>query len=140
MIWKIEPSLDGINTLSKNTLVGHLGIVFTEFGDDYLKATMPVNEYTKQPYGVLHGGASVVLAETMGSYASSMCIDDPFTTPGFGIEINANHLKSARSGIVTGIVKPIRIGRSLHVWEIKIYDEKEDIICISRLTVMVKRK
>lgn len=139
MIWKIEPSLDGINTLSKNTLVGHLGIVFTEFGDDYLKATMPVNDQTKQPYGVLHGGASVVLAETMGSYASSMCIDDPFTNPGFGIEVNANHLKSARSGTVTGIVKPIRIGRSIHVWDIKIYDENEDIVCTSRLTVMVKR-
>lgn len=140
MIWKIEPSLDGINTLSKNTLVSRLGIVFTEFGDDYLKATMPVNEHTKQPYGVLHGGASVVLAETMGSYASSMCIDDPFTNPGFGIEINANHLKSAREGIVTGIVKPIRIGKTIHVWDIKIYNEKEEIICISRLTVMVKRK
>jgi len=139
MIWKIQPSLDGINTLSKNTLVAHLGIVFTEVGDDYLKATMPVNEQTKQPYGVLHGGASAVLAESMGSYASSMCIDDPFTTPGYGIELSVSHVKSAQSGLVTGIVKPIRVGRTLHVWEIKISNEAEELICISRLTVMIKR-
>lgn len=125
-----------IQPLGKNTMGEHLGMVFTELGDDYLKATMPVDHRTKQPYGLLHGGASVALAETLGSVGAALTVD-PEKMICVGQEINANHLRSVREGLVTGIAKPVHIGTSSQVWEIKIYDEREKLVCISRLTVAV---
>jgi len=136
MLWKIKPTLDALNQMSENTAVGHLGIEFTEVGEDYLTATMPVDERTRQPMGLLHGGASVLLAETLGSVASVLCIDFP-RQQAVGLEINANHLRSVRSGLVTGVVKAIRVGRRNHVWEIRISDEQDRLVCISRLTMAV---
>lgn len=137
MIWKHTPSIEQMNEFSKNTLGENLGMLFTEVGDDYIKATMPVDQRTKQPFGLLHGGASVALAETLGSVASQYCIEKPGAYYGVGLEINANHLRSASSGLVTGIVKPIRIGNSVHVWNIEISDEKGRMVCISRITVSI---
>ena len=136
-IW-FNPSLSvsDVQPLGKNTMGEHLGMVFTEIGDDYIKATMPVDHRTKQPYGLLHGGASVALAETLGSVGAALTVD-PLKAICVGQEINANHLRSVRSGLVTGIAKPIHIGASSQVWEIKIYDEREKLVCISRLTVAV---
>jgi len=127
-----------IQPLGKNTMGEHLGMIFTELGDDYLKATMPVDHRTKQPYGLLHGGASVALAETLGSVGAALTVDpDNFIC--VGQEINANHLRSVRDGLVTGMAKPVHIGASSQVWEIKIYDQREKLVCISRLTVAVLR-
>lgn len=137
MIWKTEFDIDILNKTQAKTLVKHLDIVFTEKGDDYLKATMPVDHRTHQPYGLLHGGASCVLAETMGSVASVFCTEDPLKNKCVGVEINANHLRSVSSGLVTGIVKPIKIGRRMHVWQIDIFDEENRQVCSSRLTTMV---
>ena len=137
MIWKQEFNLEGINNISKNTLVEHLDIRFTEIGDDYLKATMPVDHRTHQPFGLLHGGASVALAETIGSVAGMLCLEDSAKNGVVGLEINANHLKGVRSGLVTGTVEPIRIGRNIHVWQIKIRDEANNLTCVSRLTLSV---
>lgn len=137
MIWKQKPNLEALNSTGTKTLVHNLGIEFTEIGEDYLKATMPVDERTRQPMGLLHGGASVSLAETLGSVASVCVVGDPFKTPIVGVEINANHLNSARSGHVIGTVKPIKIGRRTHIWNIEINDPSGKLICISRLTTMV---
>lgn len=139
-IWfKKDLSLSDFKNLGEATMGEYIGIAFSELGDDYLKATMPVDHRTKQPYGLLHGGASCVLAETLGSVASAMVIDqDKFIC--VGLEINANHIRSARSGIVTGITTPIHIGASTHVWDIKIYDEREKLICVSRLTVAILKR
>jgi 1,4-dihydroxy-2-naphthoyl-CoA hydrolase len=137
MIWKHTPSIEQMNEFSKNTLGENLGMLFTEVGEDYIKATMPVDQRTKQPFGLLHGGASVALAETLGSVASQYCIEKPGEYYGVGLEINANHLRSASSGLVTGIVKPVRIGNSVHVWNIEISDEKGRMVCISRITVSI---
>ena len=138
MTWKIKPSLEFLNSLSPNTLPGLLGIEFVEVGDNFLRATMPVNERTVQPFRILHGGASVALAETMGSVASMFCLDNPDTHSGVGLEINANHLSSAKEGeIVSGIVQPIRIGKRIHVWEIRISRPNGKLACISRLTVAI---
>jgi len=123
--------------MSKNTLVEHLGIEFTEIGDDYLIARMPVDKRTHQPVGLLHGGASVALAESMGSTASVLCLDDMTTHSVVGVEINANHLKSVRTGWVYGTVKAIRVGRRIQVWNIDIRNEAGDLCCVSRLTVAV---
>jgi len=139
-IWfKKDLSLTDFVNLGEKTMGEYIGISFSELGTDYLKATMPVDHRTKQPYGLLHGGASCVLAETLGSVASAMVIDpDKFIC--VGLEINANHIRSARSGIVTGITTPIHIGTSTHVWDIKIYDEREKLVCVSRLTVAILKK
>ena len=125
-----------LHSLSSNTMKEHLGIEWTELGENFLKAKMPVDHRTIQPYGLLHGGASCVLAETIGSVASAMVVDHSkfFCV---GLEINANHIRSARKGYVTGICTPLHIGSSTHVWDIKIYDEKEKLVCVSRLTVAV---
>lgn len=139
MIWSQKPSLEKLNEICRNTLCEHLGIVFTEIGDDHLVATMPVDQRTKQPLGLLHGGASVVLAESLGSIASAFSIDTAKKMP-VGIEINANHLKSASSGRVTGKVTAVRRGHSLHVWNIEIHNEQKELICVSRLTVMIVDK
>ncbi|NQX41864.1 1,4-dihydroxy-2-naphthoyl-CoA hydrolase [Pedobacter steynii] len=125
-----------LNNRPKNHLGGLLDIQFTEVGEDFLTATMPVDERTHQPAGILHGGASVVLAETLGSIASYMCVD-PEKYMAVGLEINANHLRPVKSGLVTGICKPLHIGAKTHVWEIKIYNDKGKMNCISRLTVAV---
>ena len=141
VIWfKKDLTVEDIQPLGKNTMGEHLGMLFTELGADYLKATMPVDHRTQQPYGLLHGGASVALAETLGSVGAALVVDhQQFIC--VGQEINANHLRSVRSGLVTGIAKPVHIGASSQVWEIRIYDEREKLVCISRLTVAVlKRK
>jgi len=140
-IWfKKDLSLADFEGLGKGTLGEHIGIAFSEVGADYLKATMPVDHRTKQPYGLLHGGASVALAETLGSVGAAMVVDDSKFIC-VGQEINANHLRSARGGFVTGITKPVHIGANSQVWEINIYDESNKLICISRITVAVlKRK
>lgn len=140
MIWKNKPDLEFINKISGNTLVSHLGIEVVEIGDDYIKSSMPVDSRTRQPMGLLHGGASVVLSESIGSMASYFCIENPMDTTVVGIEVNANHLKSVKSGKVYGITKPIKLGKMLHIWNTEIYDEQQALICVSRLTVMVKRK
>ncbi len=137
-IWKTAFTLESLNAINgKETLGGHIGIEFTAFGDDYLVAKMPVDARTRQPMGLLHGGASVVLAETLGSVASVLCLDDWTKKAAVGLEINANHLSSARNGWVYGTVKPIRVGRTVHVWNIEIRDEKQKLICVSRLTTSI---
>jgi len=138
MIWKKKFEVDSINNIGINTMVQQLGIKFTEVSDNYMIATMPVDNRTVQPMRILHGGASVALAETLGSVASFACVDhDKYNV--VGIEINANHIKSAKegSGLVKGKVTPIKIGRKLHIWNIDIVDENDNLICISRLTTMV---
>ena len=132
-------SLSDFDNLGKNTMSEFLGMRFTEVGKNYLKATMPVDHRTKQPHGLLHGGASVALAETVGSIGAAMVID-PNHFICVGQEINANHLRGVRSGLVTAITMPIHMGASSHVWEIKIYDEAEKMVCISRLTVAILKK
>lgn len=134
----IKASLEDLNALNPNTLGECLGIEFTEVGDDYLKARMPVDHRTVQPFGILHGGASVALAETLGSVASQLVAG--MDRPCVGIEINANHLKSVSSGFVQGTARPVRIGKSMHVWNIEIVDDHDNLICVSRLTVLVKGK
>lgn len=133
MIWKKPIDLQSLNEWHQNTMQQHIGIQFTEIGKDYIKATMPVDHRTKQPMGLLHGGASVALAESLGSVASVLCVDPEKQTV-VGLEINANHIKTAKEGIVTGITKPIHLGQSTQVWEIRIYNEAEQLVCISRIT------
>ncbi|MFL2582586.1 MAG: hotdog fold thioesterase [Flavobacteriales bacterium] len=125
--------------MSKNTILDVLGIEITEKGEDFLVGKMPVDSRTVQPMRILHGGANVVLAETLGSIASLMIIN-PDEEISVGVDVNANHIRSVKSGWVTGIAKPINIGRKIHVWEIKITDEEERLTCISRLTVSVLPK
>lgn len=129
-------TLEMLNKMSAKTMVEHLGIEFTAIGDDYIEATMPVDHRTHQPLGLLHGGASVVLAETLGSVAATCCVD---ITKQYcvGLDINANHIKSVKTGIVTGITKPIHIGKKTQVWEIKITNEQNELVCISRITMAV---
>ena len=132
--------LELLNTMSVNTMVQHLGIQFIEVGVDFLVAKMPVDHRTHQPMGLLHGGASVALAETLGSVASLCCIDMSKFSP-VGLEINANHIKSARSGLVTGVAKALHIGNRTHVWEIKITNENNELVCASRITMaIIERK
>ncbi|MEQ7798244.1 hotdog fold thioesterase [Pedobacter sp. ASV1-7] len=139
MIWFNEFSPEQLNDRPKNHMGAFLDIKFTQVENDTLTATMPVDERTHQPAGILHGGASVVLAETLGSVASYMCID-PEKYQAVGLEINANHLRPVKSGLVTGICKPLHIGAKTHVWEIKIYSDKGKMNCISRLTVAIIKK
>ena len=136
-IWHQEiPAVDSLNAFSKNTMAEALDIQFTEVGPDYLKATMPVDHRTHQPYGILHGGASVVLAETIGSVASVLVVDHS-RYKCVGMEINANHLRPVHSGLVTATAMPLHLGRTTHVWDIKIHDNRHRLICIARLTVAV---
>lgn len=129
-------TIDQIKPLGKDTMGEYIGIEWTELGNDFIKAKMPVDHRTKQPYGLLHGGASCVLSETIGSVASAMVVDHSKYVC-VGLEINANHVRSARTGHVTGIATPLHLGANTHVWDIKIYDELEKLVCISRLTVAV---
>ena len=128
-------TLADLNAMSKNTAMEPLGIRFTELGPDYLRGTMPVDKRTHQPYGLLHGGASVLLAETLGSSAGGLCA--PEGKGVVGIEINANHLRGVREGVVTGTARPLHVGGSTQVWEIRIEDEAGRLVCISRLTLAV---
>lgn len=139
MVFKRKPSLDQLNKQSENTMVAYLGIQFTDISEDSLSAKMPVDHRTKQPMGLLHGGANVVLAETLGSMASTLTIDldKQFCV---GLEINANHLKSTKVGFVTGTASPIHIGKSTQVWEIKIRNEHHQLCCISRITMAILDK
>jgi len=137
MIWQQEFTIEGINGTMGSTLPEHLGIEFVEKGDDYLIAKMPVDHRTHQPFGILHGGASVALAETVGSFAGMMCLKDIAKNSIVGLEINANHLKSVKSGFVFAKVTPIRVGRTVHVWNIQITDESSNRVCVSRLTLAV---
>jgi 1,4-dihydroxy-2-naphthoyl-CoA hydrolase len=139
-IWfKKDLSLADFSLLGKNTMGEHIGIEWLAPGDDYLQARMPVDHRTQQPYGLLHGGASVALAETLGSVAAAMVVDhSKFYC--VGLEINANHVRSVKQGFVTGIAKPIHIGKTTQVWDIRIYDEREKLVCVSRLTVAVLKR
>lgn len=132
-------TVDDLNAKYNINMTKHLGIKYTEIGENYLCGEMPVDERTKQPMGVLHGGASVVLAESLGSMAANCCVDQK-TEFCVGQEINANHVKSVQSGIVKGIAKAVHIGRKTHVWEIRITNEAGKLVCISRLTIAVVKK
>ncbi|WP_086934391.1 hotdog fold thioesterase [Agarilytica rhodophyticola] len=134
-IWKKDISLEILNQQSANTLVEHVGIEITEVGDDYIKGTMPVDHRTHQPMGILHGGASVVLAETLGSIAGNCAVSDKRAC--VGLDINANHISKVQSGHVTGIAKALHIGRATQVWEIKLYSDSGKLTCVSRLTLAV---
>lgn len=131
-------SLAELNALSAGTAMEPLGIVFSELGQDYLRATMPVDARTRQPYGLLHGGASVLLAETLGSTAGGLCVGEDEDV--VGIEINANHLAAVREGVVTGTARPLHVGRSTQVWDIRIEDAAGRLACTSRLTLAVIRR
>lgn len=128
-----------VNALGHHTMTEFVGIEITDIGDNFLKARMPVNERTRQPYGLLHGGASAVLAETLGSIASALVIDQQQYIC-VGLEINANHVKGVREGFVYGTVTPLHIGGSTHVWDIRILDSQENLVCVSRLTVAILKK
>jgi len=134
-IFRSGLQLAALNALSRDTAIGALGIEFVDIGDDHLVATMPVDARTVQPYGLLHGGASVLLAETLGSSAGNMCVAEGQRC--VGLEINANHLRAVREGRVTGTARPLHIGRSTQVWEIRIEDARGRLACISRLTLAV---
>ena len=135
-IFKERTSIEAVNGWSKNTLSERLGIEFITIGDDFLEARMPVDSRTHQPFGLLHGGASVALAETMGSVAATLCVDN---TKQYcvGLEINANHLKGVRQGFVKGITRPLHLGKKTQVWEIRITNELNELICVSRITMAV---
>ena len=138
-IWKSEISLLKLSEYRKNTMIEFLGIEFTEIGDDYLVARMPVDHRTKQPLGIMHGGSSCVLAETVGSTAANYCVDaNKFYC--VGLDINTNHIKSIREGYVIGKAKPYHIGRSTQVWAIEIKNEQDQLISVNRLTMAVLAK
>lgn len=138
-IWYQPPNLTVLNARGMNTAVSSLGIEITEIGDDFLTGTMPVDDRTRQPLGLLHGGASVLFAETLGSTAANCCVDHERAYC-VGMDINANHIRSMRSGQVTGVARPLHLGRSSQVWEIRISNELDQLICISRLTMAVIQK
>lgn len=135
MIWRREVNLDALNKMGADNMVEHVGIVFTHIGDNALEATMPVDHRTRQPFGLLHGGASVVLAETLGSVAGYLCTEGEQKI--VGLEVNANHLRSAREGIVRGVCTAVHVGRRHQVWQIEISDEQGRLCCTSRLTTAV---
>lgn len=138
-IWKKEINLAILNASSANTLIEHLGIKYTELSDKTVTATMPVCHYTHQPLGMLHGGASVVLAETLGSVAANFSVSDEYYC--VGLDINANHIRAMREGIVTGTAEPVHLGATTQVWQINIVDERKRLVCSSRLTIaVIKRK
>ena len=138
-IWRIQATPEQLIERASNTLAEHLGIRVTEIGPDYLRATMPVNSHTHQPHGILHGGASVALAETVGSLAANLCVDVTKYVC-VGQEINANHVRSVASGLVTGTARPYHVGGRSHVWGIEIRDENDRLVCVSRLTMAVMER
>jgi 1,4-dihydroxy-2-naphthoyl-CoA hydrolase len=132
-------TIEALNRLSKNTMAESIGIEFTIIGSDFLEARMPVDARTHQPFGLLHGGASVALAETLGSVAATCCVDQSrqFCV---GLEINANHIRAVRQGFVRGIARPVHVGKKTQVWEIRIVDDRDELVCISRITLAVLDK
>jgi uncharacterized protein (TIGR00369 family) len=136
MAFRNPVDIDALNARARGSMVENLGIVVTEAGDDWLRGTMPVDARTRQPYGLLHGGASVALAETLGSMAGGLCVDMTREAV-VGLEINANHLRAVREGTVTGTARALHVGRSTHVWEIRIENEAGKPVCISRITLAV---
>ena len=135
-IWRVSPTPEQLTARGAGSMPGFLGIRFTELGADYLRASMPVNEHTHQPFGLLHGGASVTLAETVGSVASMLCVD-PERYLCVGQEINANHLRGMSTGSVIATARPFHLGARSHVWHIEIRDEQERLVCVSRLTMAI---
>ena len=137
-IWKREFTLESLNAGAQQTLISHLGICYSAIGEDFLQATMPVISITQQPMGLLHGGASVVLAETLGSVAGNLCVDPSRCC--VGLEINANHVRAKRHGLVTGTTRPLHLGATTQLWQIEIHDEAQHLICTSRITLAVLKK
>lgn len=139
MIWQIEMNLAALNARGKNTMVEYLGIEFIEIGSDFLVARMPVDHRTQQPLGIMHGGASCVLAESVGSTAANCCVDiNSFYC--VGLDINTNHIRSIRKGFVTGTAKPFHLGKTTQVWSIEIVNEEKHLISINRLTMAVLQR
>ena len=134
-IWKQTTDLDRINAWNHGSLVEHLGMRITEVGEDYVRGTMPVDARTKQPFGLLHGGASVALAESLGSLAGTLCLET--SEMAVGLDINANHVRAVTEGVVTGTARALHLGRNTQVWEIRIEDERGKLVCISRLTLAI---
>lgn len=137
-IWKVDMTLEAITARSKDTMMDYLGIEFTEIGDDFLIAKMPVDHRTKQPVGIMHGGASCVLAESVGSTAANCCVDQQFYC--VGLDINTNHIRSIREGFVFGKAKPFHLGRTTQVWGIEVVNEQNQLISVNRLTMAVLNK
>jgi 1,4-dihydroxy-2-naphthoyl-CoA hydrolase len=138
-IWFRDYTLQELNQIMDDTLISHVGIEFVEIGDDFLRARMPVDQRTRQPMGILHGGASVVLAETLGSAASNLAVNrEEFYA--VGLEINANHVRSVSGGYVVGTARPLHLGKTTQVWEMQIRDEEENLVCVSRMTNVVLKK
>ncbi|MDP9089421.1 MAG: hotdog fold thioesterase [Pseudomonadota bacterium] len=138
-IWRSLQSIEHLNTNGRGTMIENLGILFTEIGDDFVRGTMPVDTRTVQPYGLLHGGASVALAETLGSTGAAMCVDAAEYQV-VGQEINANHVRAARSGLVTGTARAVHLGGRTHVWSIDIFNDSQKLVCISRITMAVIKR
>jgi len=138
-IWRSLQTLENLNGNREGTLIGTLGILFTEIGDDFVRGTMPVDARTVQPYGLLHGGASVALAETLGSMGAAMCVEAAEYQV-VGQEINANHVRAARSGLVTGTARAVHLGGRTHVWSIEIVNDAQKLVCISRITMAVIKR
>jgi 1,4-dihydroxy-2-naphthoyl-CoA hydrolase len=134
-IWKKQATVEKIMALTKGTMVEHVGLEITELGDDFLKGTLPVDHRTQQHMGIIHGGASVVLAETLGSVAANLCTPQDFHI--VGLDINANHVRPGRPPLVTGVARPVHIGRTTVVVEINIVDKDDKLVCVSRLTAAV---
>ncbi len=138
-IWRKQGiTIERLNSVHRDTVCELMGMAFTAIGPDWLEARMPVDHRTKQPAGILHGGSSVTLAETLGSTAGWMCIDEPFAS--VGLEINANHVRSMREGWVTGRVTPVHVGRTTHIWQIRICDDNQRLVCTSRITLAIVDK
>lgn len=135
MIWQKNFTLEKLNQLCSNSAVSHLGIEISAFGEDWIEATMPVDHRTTQPFGLLHGGISVALAETIGSLAGYLAIEE--NKIAVGLDINAHHLRSVKQGIVTAKATPISLNRNIHVWQIDIRDEQDKLCCVSRLTLSI---
>jgi 1,4-dihydroxy-2-naphthoyl-CoA hydrolase len=134
-IWKRPVTIEGLTAIHKDTAVERLGIEFLEVGDDFIKARVPVDGRTKQPYGLLHGGVSVVLAETLGSCGAASCVPEGYRA--VGLDINANHLRGATQGWVTGITRPVHVGRTTQVWQIELTNKAGELTCVSRITMAV---
>jgi 1,4-dihydroxy-2-naphthoyl-CoA hydrolase len=138
-IWRSLRTVEELNANRDGTLIANLGILFTEIGADFVRGTMPVDTRTAQPYGLLHGGASVALAETLGSMGATMCVDAAEYQV-VGQEINANHVRAARGGLVTGTARAVHLGGRTHVWAIDIVNEAQKLVCISRITMAVIKR
>ena len=135
-VWSSPPTIDDINTMGARSMPGYLGISFVEVGPDFIRAEMPVSERTKQPFGILHGGASAALAETVASVAGWYCVDQSSKVV-VGVELNVNHIRSKTEGMLTATGRPLHLGRTTQVWEVRIHDEDDRLVAVSRLTAAV---